>query len=119
MAAKSESCITMSAEEVFRLAESSIAQIKSDRQRLVNQAIDHVKNQVCRNHWFWFMHHQKYASREEAMNYAPEVIWAKKYGSTDEETCRTLGSMAKYVLADETRSDTNLYISRDDFRALT
>jgi len=111
------SSIKIPADEVFRLAEASIADIKSTRQRVVNEALEIVSKQRCTKHWFWS--HQKYSSREEALRYAPEVIWAQKYAITDENTCKMLRSMAKYVLEDEHRTNKTITITRDDFRALT
>lgn len=117
MSSRATSFISMPADEVFRLAETSIAEIKRDRQRLINEALEHVKDQRCTRHWFWS--HQRYPTRELALEHAPEVAWAKKYGSSDEETCDLLRKMAKYVLADENRTDKMIQVSLNDFRALT
>jgi hypothetical protein len=117
MSAICSSFVSMTASEVFRLATASLAEIKDSRQRLINQTLEHVKNQRCTKHWFWS--HQKYSSREEALEHSPEVAYARKYASTDEETCTLLLRMAKYLLNDESRSDKTIQISLEDFRALT
>lgn len=114
------SYVVLSAREVHRLALKSIAEIHDMRRERVNAALDEVENETC-SHFFGLVNHKRYATREQAYEYAPEVRAARAFAHGDLATCELLKQAAQYLLDNDKLSEDQkmLYISLNDFRALT
>lgn len=115
-----QSYIKLHASEVKRLAMESIAEIEAARKKHVEAILNVVKDLRC-SHLFGLVTHAKYPTRESAMEHCPEVQLALRYGSTDEITCDLLRNAAQMLLDNEKIlfEDKVLYITMEDFRALT
>lgn len=113
------SYVRLHANEVYRLANSSINEINANRQRLVNAALDEVKDQVC-NHFWGLYKHQLYPDRETALEYAPEVLAAKQFARQDITTCELLIKAANYLMqANIAEDERYINVSLSDFRAIS
>lgn len=112
------SYIVMTAKEVLLLAKQSLADIEAGRQRFVERALEQVATQRC-NHLFGITSHQRYRTRQEALDHAPEVAAAKLSGYGDWETCEQLKKAAEYLLEHRPPAEQLIHVSLNDFRALT
>ena len=94
------------------MAIESIAQIKANRNKLVNEAANHVVDKMC-SHFFGFVKHRKYDNFEDAKENSPEANRANDYARTDENLCELILAATEF-----TGPDAILQISLQDFRAL-
>lgn len=114
------SYIVLTAREVHRLAVQSIAEIDAMRRQRVNEALNEVEDETC-SHFFGLYRHKLYATRDIALEYAPEVQMAKHFANGDRMTCELLQKAAQYLMDNTqlTEEQKTLHISLNDFRALT
>lgn len=115
--AHNTSLIPLTAREIHRLALSALADMEATRGKIVTQALEAVKQQRC-THFFGLVSHQKYPTRELAMEHSPVVLAAKQWASSDFQTCEILKRAAQYFI-DTAREDQIIQVSLNDYRALT
>lgn len=115
-----QSTLQLSARAVQQLAMAALADMRRDRQKHVEEALEKVRTERCTHFWGLYSH-PRYRTREIALEHAPEVLRARMYAADDERTCELFRRAAQLLIENAELSEEQrvLQVTLTDFRALT
>ena len=116
--------ITVKARDVVNMAHNAIAEIENNRAVAVREALKECMEEECVHRipllGIPYYRHKQYPNTDTAMQFAPEIQYAKAGGWGDMMVCESLKEMALW-LVNESGYPEELQVmnlSLNDFRAL-
>ena len=116
--------IEVKARDVAIMAHNAIAEIKNKRDDMVREALKECMEEECVHRipllGISYYRHKRYPNTDIAMQFAPEIQYAKAGGWGDMLVCKGLKEMALWVMHESGYPEELqvMHLSLNDFRAL-